>query len=583
MLVAQVAHNNEQTNRQAVLMTMSDSPQNDAQQQAVSAAPATDWRKSVAQSFRSNQVKEVAEALASLEPGATSRSKLMLAMRFENSIFDKAESLDDYRKTIIKRLKKLKKNYKPGEESAEVQARKATQREAQLEIELRQKHGAALKYIVQNSEKAVDTMKEKHGDSRATHLKQHLDSAEQWAVEIGVIEEGAGPGKRRKRVPRELGYLEKLSEMFLEKRVDNIRSHVVKLVEPDLFLGESLVKIEAEMLEGQVGDKLCWATRGALANAGLSYPRDVETMKKLLELLTTPVPAPRQGRQQDIKDASLAYIDRIRTCSQALIGFMAMDPNDRAQLKGILRKIHNVAVEGMEHLEKFYVAPEASRKEALLEDAWTKVMEFHSTYEGGIEPPDVDAAQPAKRVKVSRLPLRTKVLLTPGRKTPSNLLPALESKKAKLIRPDGVGVGARLTMSFGKAFYMSVYFQPLLVLIRAIPDDSVEYDGVSDFRRIIVDGCLPTWTSAGYGIPSSDLSVGGVSGSSAVIGSLVEDKLESASARATSVLRRVFADVAGRSYETAKTDFEIEITEATALLRFLQIARDTYVIGDNDT
>jgi len=35
------------------------------------------WRKSIAQSFRSEEVRSIAKVLASLEPGATSASKTM--------------------------------------------------------------------------------------------------------------------------------------------------------------------------------------------------------------------------------------------------------------------------------------------------------------------------------------------------------------------------------------------------------------------------------------------------------------------------------------------------------------------------
>lgn len=551
---------------------MSDPPPQPSQ----TATAGSSWRKSLAQSFRNNQVTEIAGVLASLEPGASSQSKLMLAMRFEQLIFDKADNLDDYLKKINQRLKRLKKNYKPGEESADVLAERSKAREEQLEIDLRRRHGAALKYIVQNAEKSADIMNEKHGDVRASHFKQHLDSAEQWAVEIGVIEEGSGPGKRRKRVPREPGYLEKLSEMFLENRVENIRSHVLKLVDPDLFLGESLKKVEEEIFEEDsqlLGTKLTDTSRGALAAAGISYPHDLENMKKLLDQLSTPVPAPRQGQEKDIKDSSLAYIERIRTCSQLLLGFMALSSSDRVQLKGALRKIHNSAVEGIEHLQTYYVASSSLQKDVIqLEDAWTKRMHLH-TVEHPLAPANssnVNIAQhlPSKRLY---LPLKSKVLMTPGRKIPSNFLSALESKKAKLVRPAS-GEGTQLVMSFGNKFTVTIFFQPLLVLIRAIPPNGgIDYD-TSDFQHTIVDGGFPTWTSASYGVQSL---------SDNLFAPLVEEKLEFASARATNILRRIFADVASKTYDTAKTEFEIEISEATAILRFLQIARDTYeVVGD---
>jgi hypothetical protein len=550
-----------------------------------------DWRNSVAQSVRSKQAKEVAEVLAALEPGASSRSKLMLAMRFENTIFEKATSMDDYRKTINKRIKKLQKNYKPPAENSTTQAKKLKEKEHQVELELRQQYGAALKYIVKNSEKAIRVMKEKHGESRSSHLKQHTDSAEQWAVEIGVIDEGTGPSKKRKRVPRDEGYLDKMKETFLVSRVDNIRSHVVKLVDPDLFLAESLTKVDGSIIDSAGGRALTQTTLAAFESRGLTVPgRDVGTMKKLMDTVTKPIPAPRKGagEEQDIKDASLAYVERIRACTQAMVGFMAMEPQDRARFNGTLRKLHDSAVEGLSHLSETFATTDTSSKEISLEDAWTKVVEFKSTESSFSSTCATDVEQPnAKRLKSSKQVLKTRVLLTPGRKTPRNILPALESKQAKLVRPNGTGAGARLKMEFGGKFEFIMFFQPLSVIVRALgtsPKASREdehADGKSQFRRTIVDGSLPTWPSANQGLSTADLSVSGVTGPFSILGTLVEEKLEFASARATHALRRCFADVAGQSYATAKSDFEIEISEATALLRYLQLVRDTFEVSSN--
>ena len=103
---------------------------------------AGDWRKSISQSYRSDEVRSIAKVLASLEPGATSASKTMLAMRFEESIFKAASSLDDYRKTIQKRLKRLQKHYSKqagGEEGGQSSENTAVLREKEslLERELK--------------------------------------------------------------------------------------------------------------------------------------------------------------------------------------------------------------------------------------------------------------------------------------------------------------------------------------------------------------------------------------------------------------------------------------------------------------
>jgi len=559
------------------------------------------WRKSVAQSFRNNQVEQVAKVLASLEPGAaTSRSKLMLAMRFEQLIFEKAENMEDYLKKIHQRLKRLKKNYKPEEEHNN------NNKEEQLELELRRKYGAKLQFILQNSDKAAEAMKERHGEERASLLQQHLDNAEQWAVDIGVIpeeeeEEGTPKKKKRKRTTtKETGYLQTLKDMLVEKRVvENIRSHVLKLVDPDLFLLESLEKMEEETTFEdnpllRLGEKLALvvSSQKRLMAAGVSYyPSDVETMRAMLDTLSVPIPAPRQGLSQDIQESSLAYLERIGTCSQLLIGYMALQQqpsDDRAQLKGALPKIHKFAVDGIEHLGTYYVAPKTSlgeEKSILLQDAWTKRMEFHPTATNVIssmeQQEDNSPAGQQKSSSMPRtffcLPLKSKVLLTPGRKIPSNFLPALESKNAKLIRPAS-DQGAQLLMCFGNAFTLTIFFQPLTVLIRASSSSSSSSESDnnnnphdSDFKTNVIYGGFPMWTSTEFGVEAkSNASV------------FVAQKLEFASARATNILRHVFADIVGKTYETAKTEFEIEISEATAVLRFLQIAREAYA-GDGDS
>ena len=58
------------------------------------------WRKNIQQSYRSEEVNNIAKVLASLEPSATPSSKLMLASQFENMMFTSATNLADYRKKI---------------------------------------------------------------------------------------------------------------------------------------------------------------------------------------------------------------------------------------------------------------------------------------------------------------------------------------------------------------------------------------------------------------------------------------------------------------------------------------------------
>lgn len=67
------------------------------------------WRNALSQVARNDEVKEIANFLAQLEPGASSTSKMGLAMRFEDGLFKQAKSYEDYKKKIQKRLKKLQK------------------------------------------------------------------------------------------------------------------------------------------------------------------------------------------------------------------------------------------------------------------------------------------------------------------------------------------------------------------------------------------------------------------------------------------------------------------------------------------
>ena len=153
-----------------------------------------DWRKSVTQSYRSSEIREISKVLAALEPGATVASKMMLAMRFEDSIFQSSDSLADYRKRLTKRLKKLQKSYTPTQ-SANIQEKNNEKMERDLKV----RFGEHLKYIVGNAPVAIEALREKQGNEKADNLKQHTDSIHQWSVEIGLLPE---QGNFRKRRPR---------------------------------------------------------------------------------------------------------------------------------------------------------------------------------------------------------------------------------------------------------------------------------------------------------------------------------------------------------------------------------------------
>mmetsp|Transcript_14977 Transcript_14977/g.23628 ORF Transcript_14977/g.23628 Transcript_14977/m.23628 type:complete len:130 (-) Transcript_14977:44-433(-) len=76
---------------------------------------------------------------------------------------------------------------------------------------------------------------------------------------------------------------------------------------------------------------------------------------------------------------------------------------------------------------------------------------------------------------------------------------------------------------------------------------------------------------------SNNVNVLGVSGSYESLAPIIAKKLEYASAQATYVLRRCFADTTVGKAALAKSEFEVEILEAGALIRFLQMARATYI------
>jgi hypothetical protein len=195
-----------------------------------------------------------------------------------------------------------------------------------------------------------------------------------------------------------------------------------------------------------------------------------------------------------------------------------------------------------------------------------------------------DAAPAPKRQRTSPLPvvLRTRVLLTAGRKTPSNLVQALQSKGVKLVRPPPSGAGSYVQLCFEQAFVMTIYFVPLLVTLRAYrvqpKDENDNNEEEDDYQHQWKCG---SWTPLHYGLPDrEELTVGGtVKGTYETVGLAVEERLRDASAHATQALRTCFANNLGTNAASsgATGDFEVELLEASALLEFVQLARDTYM------
>jgi hypothetical protein len=512
-----------------------------------------EWRAAVAQSYRSTEVREIAKVLAALEPGATSSSKLMLAMRFEDTIFNASTSLADYRKRLAKRLKKLTKNY------VATAAPSAASNQEQRLLELKCTYGERLKFIVDHAGRAIEMVKEKNELDKAKILQQHTANAKIWAADLGILE-GSTPN-----AAMDPAAIDKLQQ-HLESRVDNIRAHVIKLSQPDLFLEETLDTLENEMQES-TSQLLAAATSRRFRRVGWTeFVDPVAVLKENLDKAHETIPPPSRNPNSQ-KETALMHLERLRSISQAVLAFLAI-PNKAETFipRGVLTKSYSLAIQSLAFISD--VTPqlvdrtEEKDKAVTLEDAWNKVLEFPTE--------DVSSSsssleqQPAKRMKVepNGVPvMRSRVLLTPGRKTPYNLLQELKRKGAKLVRPPPNGEGTHLIVEFGDAFVMTIYLVPLLVTLRA----STNVDGP--------DTNHASWASTRAGLDErAELHVWGVSGTPETLGHVVEQRLNYASANATHVLRKCFGTTS-----KASNDFEMEISEGTALLQFLQLARTTYM------
>jgi len=433
-----------------------------------------------------------------------------------------------------------------------------------------------------------------------------------------------------RRSPEEtLAYLNKISA-DLEKRVDNIRGYCVKLTRPDLFFAERLDEMETNVLlkvDSSVFKAFVDSLKEALQSAGvdISVPAtlpssgankdaDVEALKDILEKFKTILPIPRSKEEE--KEAMLGHLNRIRAACQFFISYSALSPeqpNTKLQLAGSIRKVYEGVHESLLVLRQAY-KEDRSREgitTALLEDVWTKLLDYDremneasttdtSTLEiGSIISEDTSGSDQAlvqSSVRTSKpVAIRSKILFS-KRLPPKSLLDAIKKKyNAKVC---GEGKSIYLKVAFGEAFEMSLYFCPLLVKIRALPDteDKTKF-AQSKFRKKVVDCKIDAWNSATYGLKTVPLpaqivkqsggkkrtasgqiktkqtvSIMGVSADIALLIPVVAKRIEFASAKATLCLRRFFAE----RTKTCKSDFEIEISEGNAVLKFLQLARKTY-------
>lgn len=498
------------------------------------------------QSYRNTEVREIAKVLAGLEPGASTSSKLRLAMQFEDAVFKGATSLADYRKKLLKRLKKVQKSYVPTQQAANSNKERTIQ-------ELRQQYGDALRYILKHASKATEEMLAKHGEEKAMQLKQHVEGVKLWAGDLGLME------NTKPNLAMSDAHLEKLKE-HLERRTENVRLHVVKLADPDQFMLETLEKTQRDF-EAKSSKYLAVNARKRYEQLQKKEFDPDALLKESMERAQASVPLPTRIQHNDERTA-LIHLDKMRAASTVLLAYMAAV--DKISVpRNTLTKAQSVAVSGIGFItnvmhihRKEYKEPEVS-----LEDAWMKSLEIP------VPVGTLEVGSPEKRRKVSASGpvLRSKVLLTSGRKTPSNLLPALKRKRATLVRPPPRGQGSHLILEFGQAFVMTIFFVPLLVEIRA-------FDAMSETKKT-TDLKSASWVPLHRGLANQKLSVFGVTGTYETLGHVVEEKLRDASTHATHVLRQCFSAAAKEN----AADFEVEILEATALLEFLQIARISYI------
>ena len=517
----------------------------------------TAWRDKLQQSDRNNEVREISRVLAALEPGATAASKLRLAMQFEDVVFRSASSLEDYRKKLTKRLKKLQKNYKPPP-AAPAAPPPLSNKEAVLK-ELKQTYGETLLYILKHASVAVEEMRKRHGEERAVQLQQHTDSVKTWAQDLGLLPNTS------LNVTMSIEHLEKFKD-HLERRTENIRAHVVKFADPDRFMSEALAKREEEFVASSSDPSKILAeyTKRRYDQVYRDKPMKAEVMlAEALEAaqMAVPLPTNRDKSQQSDERAALIHLEKMRAASTVLLAYMGYPEKSEILKQKVVSKAQSIGLEGIDFVTKVMKVHRENDKppSVTLEDAWIKPLVLTREETDVVEGKD---ASPRKRPRGRPPVIRSRFLLTPNRKTPSNLLLALKRKRAKLVRPPPRGEGSHLILEFGSAFVMTIYFVPLVVNLRAKSND----DAVSATE-------CASWTPLHAGLTGrEDLSVWGAKGNYQTLGSVVQERLRDASIHATDVLRQCFA-----SASKATSEFEVEILEATALLEFLQLSRTTYM------
>ena len=609
------------------------------------------WRVSVKQSDRNHKVREISTVLASLEPGASTASKLRLAMQFEDTVFKQATSLADYHKKLTKRLKKLQKKLSSQQATASTAGAGGSGVDAaaaaagagagaatttttttvaakqEVLLQLKQTYGQSLLYILKHADTAIKEMEVKQGLEKAKQLQQHTDAVKSWAQDLGLLEEDSNAKPNLNMMSNE--HLERL-KYSLQRRTENIRQHIVKLADTDQFMLETIQKMEQEFqspTKQRANLILGENTRKRFEHMHNRNTKEQAFSFDGLQMLTEAVkeaeaPVPVQTRHQDDqgrRSTALLHLNKMRAASTVFLGYMGTKEKDQIP-PGTLVQAHKVAKDGMDVVQSVMRKyrqdnPEAELK---LEDAWMKplvltsstttttITEDSSTNnnkDGGGSGDDRSSSAsppPTKRPRLAATTtatvVRSRILLTARRKTPSNLIPALKRKRAILVRPPGEG--SYLILEFGKAFVMTIYLVPLIVTLRAANvkalDNEQQYEkdacsvnttsDTTTVRSPLTAATTTTcarWTPLHYGLTNRDdattsvehrLTLWGTKGDYDTLGPLVQERLQDASAQATQVLRQCFAKAAHTT-----NDFETEILEATALLEFLQVARTTFM------
>ena len=515
--------------------------------------------------------------LAELEPGATSASKTMLAMRFEESIFKAASSLDDYKKTIEKRLKKLRKHYSKQQALAGGDATNdelKREKELLLENELRETYGPKMKYIIDNYELAVKVSRDKSSDQKKVDiLETHCRKLKDYAAILGLLQD----------VPKPKNYLTYLAKLKcnLEKIIDPIRDHITRLCSPEVFLIDTFAKLDATFTNQQSSSDIL---RKALQDEDPDSPQfSPDDLKRLIEKMNDPLPIPKRNEEGGPIKLALAKIERFRAATAALYNFWGLSFEDKTAFRGCSTKCLDVALTCLLELEQEYDllvkevddTDENGKHIIQLEDAWNNTMHFPES-DDSLEIDEPEAKRQKNEEPHRSIALRSKILLTPGRPIISSILPVLKRKKALLVRSNAASY---VELEFGKVFTMKIFFVPLLVIIRAVDktEQMEELYEASLTREL-------RWPSLHQGLHGSEtnkkmkvLTVFGVTAPHTTLGNIVAKKLEYASSQATLVLRRCFAETVSGKGGVAKTDFEVEILEVGALVKFLQIARSTYI------